>query len=459
MFMPRARLPAVFTFMDEMLFTSIESVSQALHDRRVSPLELTESCLDRIAQFDSRIHAFISVDANGALEQARIAEAEIAGSKWRGPLHGVPFAIKDLVDVAGMKTTAASRVFRERIASRDAEVVRRLRQAGAVIIGKTNLHEFAFGGSGVISAYGPVANPWDTQRTTGGSSSGSAAAVAAGMCFAAIGTDTAGSIRVPASYCGLVGLKPTWGSVSDDGVIPLSKSLDHVGPITRTVRDAEIVLEAVSEYKPEREERREWSFAVSRKFFFEDLSPGVAEAVNCAFDVLTRNGMDSRSIDLPVNVDRSIFNYEVWDYHREYVGIMPELYDPRTLTRIRACAATTADEYQEKQKDAAALREQARDLFRNVDVILTPTSPIDPPFLRDLVENPDLRAHELIILRNTRPINVLHLPTITIPCGLSSAKLPVGLQITAATDADCIDFAKLCEKTLSFNRPRLPSAD
>jgi aspartyl-tRNA(Asn)/glutamyl-tRNA(Gln) amidotransferase subunit A len=456
--MPRALSPAVFTFMDELLLTSIESVSQSLRDRRVSPLALTQSCLDRIAQIGSRILAFISVDANGALEQARLAEAEIDAGKWRGPLHGVPIAIKDLVDVAGLKTTAASRVFEDRVASRDADVVRRLKQAGAVVLGKTNLHEFAFGGSGVISAYGPVANPWDTQRTTGGSSSGSAAAVAAGMCFAAIGTDTAGSIRVPASYCGLVGLKPSWGLVSDDGVIPLSKSLDHVGPITRTVRDAEIMLEAISDYKPERQEHREWRIAVSKKFFFEELSSEVNEAVNRAIDTLTLHEIPSQSIDLPVNVDRSIFNYEVWNYHREYVEMMPELYDPRTLARIRACATTTSDEYQEKQKEAVALREQARDLFRDVDVIVTPTSTIDPPLLTDLVDKPDLRAHELIILRNTRPINVLRLPTITIPCGLSSAGLPVGIQITAATDADCIGFAKVCEMALAFDHPILPFA-
>jgi aspartyl-tRNA(Asn)/glutamyl-tRNA(Gln) amidotransferase subunit A len=457
--MPRARLPAVFTFMHELLFTDIESVSQSLRDRRVSPVELTQSCLDRIAQFDSRVHAFISVDANGALKQAHIAEGEIAAGKWRGPLHGVPIAIKDLVDVGGMKTTAASRVFENRVASNDADVVRRLKRAGAVVLGKTNLHEFAFGGSGVISDYGPVANPWDLKRTTGGSSSGSAAAVAAGMCFAAIGTDTAGSIRVPASYCGLVGLKPSWGLVSDDGVIPLSKSLDHVGPITRTVRDAEIVLGAISNYKPERDESHQWRFAVSKKFFFEDLGPGVAQAVNRAIEILSRIGMASTSIDIPVNVDRSIFNYEVWNYHREYVETVPELYDPRTLARIKACAATTFDEYQEKQKEAATLQEQARGLFRDVDVMITPTSPIDPPLLTDLAVNPDLRAHELIILRNTRPINVLRLPTITIPCGLSSAGLPVGLQITAASDADCIGFAKVCERAFAFEHPTLPSAD
>jgi aspartyl-tRNA(Asn)/glutamyl-tRNA(Gln) amidotransferase subunit A len=445
--------------MDELLFTDIESVSQSLRDRRVSPVELTQSCLDRIAQFDSRVHAFISVDANGALKQAHIAEGEIAAGKWRGPLHGVPIAIKDLVDVGGMKTTAASRVFENRVASNDADVVRRLKRAGAVVLGKTNLHEFAFGGSGVISDYGPVANPWDLKRTTGGSSSGSAAAVAAGMCFAAIGTDTAGSIRVPASYCGLVGLKPSWGLVSDDGVIPLSKSLDHVGPITRTVRDAEIVLGAISNYKPERDESHQWRFAVSKKLFFEDLDPGVAQAVNRAIEILSRIGMASTSIDIPVNVDRSIFNYEVWNYHREYVETVPELYDPRTLARIKACAATTFDEYQEKQKEAATLQEQARGLFRDVDVMITPTSPIDPPLLTDLAVNPDLRAHELIILRNTRPINVLRLPTITIPCGLSSAGLPVGLQITAASDADCIGFAKVCERAFAFEHPTLPSAD
>jgi len=445
--------------MDELLFTSIDSVSQSLHDRRVSPVELTQACLDRISEFDSGVRAFISADANGALEQARTAEAEMAAGKWRGPLHGVPIAVKDLIDVAGLKTTAGSRVFKNRIASRDADVVRRLKQAGAVIIGKTNLHEFAFGGSGVISAYGPVANPWDLKRTTGGSSSGSAAAVAAGMCFAAIGTDTAGSIRVPASYCGLVGLKPTWGLVSDDKVIPLSKSLDHVGPITRTVRDAEIVLEAISDYTSRTNRGGVWRVGVARKFFFDELDTGVAATVERALQRIAEAGLKLNDIQLPINVDRSIFNYEVWDYHREYVETVPELYDPRTLARIRACAATTFDEYQEKHKEAATLREQARGLFRDADVIFTPTSPIEPPLLADLVDHADLRAHELIILRNTRPINVLHLPTITIPCGLSSAGLPVGLQITAATDAACIEFAKLCEKTLSFDRRMLPSAD
>src|SRR5205807_1971141 len=194
------------------------------------------------------LNAFVTVSRESALAQARTAESEIARGEWRGPLHGVPIALKDLIDTAGIRTTAASALFADRIPSEDAEVVRRLKQAGAVIIGKNNLHEFAYGGSSLVSHFGDVHNPWDTGRIAGGSSGGSAVAVAAGLCFAAIGSDTAGSIREPAALCGCVGLKPACGRVSSRGVVPLSSSLDHVGPLTATVADAAIVLQAIAGY-------------------------------------------------------------------------------------------------------------------------------------------------------------------------------------------------------------------
>src|SRR5579862_6844350 len=220
--------------------------SALLRKKSASPLELTRACLERIAQLNPVLNAFITVTADGALEQARRAEAEIQRGEWKGPLHGIPIALKDLVDTSGLPTTAASNLFRERVPQEDAEIVFRLNAAGAVLLGKLNLHEFAYGGSGVIGAFPAARNPRNPKLITGGSSSGSAAAVAAELCYAAVGTDTAGSIRLPAALCGIVGLKPTYGRVSARGVIPLSWSLDHAAPMTRSVADAALLLQAIA---------------------------------------------------------------------------------------------------------------------------------------------------------------------------------------------------------------------
>jgi aspartyl-tRNA(Asn)/glutamyl-tRNA(Gln) amidotransferase subunit A len=229
-------------------FTSISELAPRLRRKEISPVEITRNCLDCIEKLNPALNAFITVMADSALADARRAEAEILRGEWRGPLHGVPIALKDLIDTAGVRTTAASALYKDRVPDDDAEVVRRLLLAGAVIIGKNNLHEFAYGGSSLVSYFGDVHNPWDAARIAGGSSGGSAAAVVAGMAYAAIGTDTAGSIREPAALCGCVGLKPTYGRVSSRGVIPLSVSLDHVGPIAATVEDAAVVLQALAGY-------------------------------------------------------------------------------------------------------------------------------------------------------------------------------------------------------------------
>jgi len=227
------------------LLRSILETSELLRKGTVSPVELTSECLTRIEKLNSKLNAFITVTAESALAQARQAEAEIRRGEWRGPLHGIPLALKDLIDTAGVLTTAATLIFKDRIPTEDAEVVRRLKAAGAVLLGKQNLHEFAYGGSSMVSAFGEVRNAWNKEYITGGSSGGSATAVAAAMGFGAIGTDTAGSIREPGALCGVVGLKPTYGRVSARGVIPLSVSLDHVGPIGRTVADVAAILGAI----------------------------------------------------------------------------------------------------------------------------------------------------------------------------------------------------------------------
>src|SRR5713226_535046 len=229
----------------------LSEASQLVRNKNVSPVELTHECLSRIERLNPKLNAFITVTADSALAEARQAEAEIQHDRWRGLLHGIPIALKDLIDTAGVRTTAASGLFKDRIPAQDAEIVRRFKAAGAVLLGKLNLHEFAYGGSSVISYFGPVHNPWNLDYSPGGSSGGSAAAVAAQLCYGAIGSDTGGSVRQPAGYCGIVGLKPTYGRVSTSGVVPLSWSLDHLGPMTRTAMDAALMLQVIAGYDPQ----------------------------------------------------------------------------------------------------------------------------------------------------------------------------------------------------------------
>ncbi len=233
---------------DRMIDISISEAAELLRQKKISPVDLATACLDRIERLNPVLNAFITVIHESALAQARVAEDEIQHGKWRGPLHGIPIGLKDLIDTAGVRTTCGSALFADRVPTEDADVVQRLKRAGAVLLGKQNLQEFAYGGTSASSHFGAVHNPWNPKHIAGGSSGGSAAAVATGMCFGAIGSDTGGSIREPAAFCGVVGLKPTYGRVSTRGVFPLSWSLDHIGPICRNVRDAALMLEVIAGY-------------------------------------------------------------------------------------------------------------------------------------------------------------------------------------------------------------------
>jgi aspartyl-tRNA(Asn)/glutamyl-tRNA(Gln) amidotransferase subunit A len=407
---------------------------------------LTKNCLAQIEKLNLTLNAFITVTAELALEQARAAEAEILRGHWRGPLHGIPLAMKDLIDTAGIRTTAASALFKDRIPAEDAEVVRRLKDAGAVLLGKQNLHECAYGGSSMISYYGEVHNPWDPACIAGGSSGGSAASVAAELCYGAIGTDTAGSVREPAALCGIVGLKPTYGRVSVRGVIPLSLSLDHIGPIARTVSDAAVMLQVIAGYDAKdanssnmpvgdylasiRDGSRPARVGVPRKFFYEDLDPEVASAVEQALGVIGAISGGLREIELDVPTDRTLQTAEAYAYHAEFVSRSPELYQPETLRRIRRGEDISAAEFEQRRRELAQIRSEIHHVFENVDVLLTPTTPIPASAIDELKQNPDLlRPRELLLLRNTRPINVWGLPAISVPCGFTAAGLPIGLQI------------------------------
>jgi aspartyl-tRNA(Asn)/glutamyl-tRNA(Gln) amidotransferase subunit A len=428
-------LPEVFT---------IAAASEQMRTGKLSPVELTEQCLARIERFNPRLNAFITVTADLAREQARTAEREIRDGKWRGPLHGLPIALKDIVDTAGIRTTAASALFADRVPERDADVAARLRRAGAVLMGKTNLHEFAYGASGVIGHFGVTRNPWNPSHTCGGSSSGSAAAVAAGMCCGAIGTDTACSIRLPASECGITGFKPTFNSVSAQGVIPLAWSYDHVGPMTRTAEDAALMLEVIAEtgQAPSlQRDIRSLRLGLPCEYFFDGLDPEIKTAVDSAMRLLEGLAAGLREISFPVDEDRAVASRESWDYHAEFVARSPQLYDRETLRRIRTGERVTDEAFAQKKGELESLRKNAAQLFADcqVDLLLTPATPIPPPLIDDLRRDPQaLRPTELLMMRNMRPFNVLGAPAISVPCGFTRQGLPIGLQIAGPPGADAV---------------------
>ena len=414
---------------------TITETSELIRSGEISPVDLVRECLESIERLNPALNAFITVTAETALLEAEQAEREIQSGKWRGPLHGIPIGLKDLIDTAGVRTTAASAVFRDRAPSQDANVVVKLKAAGAVRIGKQNLHEFAYGGSSLISHFGPVRNPVNPDFIAGGSSGGSAAAVATGMCFAAIGTDTAGSIREPAALCGVVGLKPTYGQVSTHGIIPLSTSMDHAGPITRSVKDAAIVLDAITETPASYREslsagKKKFKLGIPRKYFFEEVDAQILAAVERAIDLLVSKGCIVEELDLPVEEDRTVFLAESHAYHRDKIASTPELYDPETLRRVRNGADISEGDYKRALENLQKMRRDIVERISDVDVFITPTTPVPAPRISDLTKDlTRLRPAEILLLRNTRPINVWGLPAISVPCGSTSDGRPIGLQI------------------------------
>lgn len=428
---------------------SLSEASELVHSKKISPVELTQACLSRIEQLNPMLNAFVTITADSASAQASEAEADIQRGRWIGPLHGIPIALKDLVDTAGVRTTAASGLFKDRTPTQDAEVVRRLKAAGAVLLGKLNLHEFAYGGSSVISYFGPVRNPWDSAYSPGGSSGGSAAAVAAELCYGAIGSDTGGSIRMPAGYCGIVGLKPTYGRVSTRGVIPLAWSLDHLGPMTRTAMDAALMLQVIAGYDPEdtsctdlpvqdyagtlMAKTSSLRIGIPRVHFYEGLYPEIHSAMDTALSVLGKLTSSQHEIEIPAANDTALLiqKAEAYAYHREYVTKTPELYQAETLKRIRAGAEIGAAEYINARRQLDQSRRSISRVFETVDVVVTPTTPVPPFTIKELLADLDnLRAKEVLASPNTRPFNLLGLPTVSVPCGFTSKGLPIGMQIS-----------------------------
>lgn len=449
------RLPAQTTDLTEL---SILDASGLIRSGRLSPVALTRAYLERIDRLDGRINAYITVTANLALDQAGRAASEIASGLWRGPLHGVPIALKDNIDTAGIRTTAASELFADRIPTEDAEVYRRLQAQGAILLGKLNMHEFAYGGSSAITHFGPVHNPWNLDYIPGGSSGGSAAAVAARLCAAALGTDTLASIRLPAAYCGVVGLKATHGLASIRGIIPVSESLDHVGPLTRSVGDAAVVMAAIAGFDaldpvsiravmPDPIQALDDAVAglrvgLSSGFWFESLDADIGRATEEAVGVVRQLTGEVREIDLPPAPDFSVLLAEAFAWHKPYIETPGNRsrYDPRTLERILAAGTFSAAEYIDAQRALALCRQAIAAVFDEVDLIVTPTTPVMPTLIED-AEVPAIATGAESTVRNTAPFNLFGIPTITVPCGISSSGLPIGLQISGPRLGELAVFA------------------
>jgi aspartyl-tRNA(Asn)/glutamyl-tRNA(Gln) amidotransferase subunit A len=422
--------------------STIAAVAPRVRARETTSESLVESCLTRIAGNDPAINAFITVMADEARAAAREADREIAAGRYRGPLHGIPISVKDIADVRGVPTTAASRVRGAARAAADAEVVARLRDAGAVIVGKTNLHEFALGTTNEDSAFGPVRHPLDHGRSPGGSSGGSAASVLAGMAMASVGTDTGGSIRIPAAVCGLVGLKPSFGELPLDGVLPLSTTLDHIGPICRSVEDAVILFDVMRKAPEPRpvgaREPGSLRFGVLRGYFTSLLEPQVASLFDDSCRQLQEAGAVLDEIEIPHAADIApvyvhIVLAEAAAYHAKTLDNRPDDYTPNTRVRLELGRAILAEDYVRALHGRDVLSREVGLALAGRSALLLPSMP--------------LRAHKLgttmvrfgsaeepirnVMLRLTQLFNVSGHPAISIPCGTAD-RLPVGLQLVGA---------------------------
>jgi aspartyl-tRNA(Asn)/glutamyl-tRNA(Gln) amidotransferase subunit A len=425
---------------------SIREAGDLVRRKVISPVELTRACLERIERLNPALNAFITVTAEQAMAQAREAEAEVRRGRWRGPLHGIPVGLKDNIDTGGVRTTLASAVFKDRVPSADAEVVRRLKAVGAVLLGKQNLHEVAFGTTAAVSHFGPVHNPWQRDRIAGGSSGGSAAAVAAGLCFGAVGTDAGGSIRVPSAYCGIVGLKPTYGLVGMRGGGEAGWwSMNHLGPMCRSVADAALLLSAIAGYDPHdstsveapitdyaaalRAKVSALRLGAPRAVFYDNLDPEIEAAMSAALGVLRRLTAGLREVSLQPISDMIVPNIvlaESYAFHAPYFAKTPQIYHAAISRNLRQGSKVTTAAYIESRRELDEARRAIGAVFSNVDLLITPTTAMPPPTIEEAVR----LGIEVELNRNTAPFNVYGLPTISVPCGFTSSGLPIGMQIS-----------------------------
>ena len=464
--------------LDGLAYRTIWDVAPDLRSGSLSAVELTRACLDRIRRFEPQINAFITLLGERALEEAAARDRELTAGQYRGPLHGIPVAHKDLFYTAGIRTTAGSKILSEFVPDEDAAVVERLRSAGMVLIGKTNMQEFALGGSNNNPHYGATHNPWRTDCIPGGSSGGSAAALAAGFCLAATGTDTAGSIRHPAHMCGISGIKPTYGQVSCHGVVPLTWSLDHAGPMARSIRDVGLLLNAMAGY--------DWRDAASvdraSPDFLSEVDHGVAglrigvphtrlldrvqsdvgNAFSKAVDVLQQSGGTLVEIELPWPDAVTNTRAETLLFHRDWLRERAADYGDEIRPGLEQAlrANPTALDHVQHLRERARLAVEMRRLFQTIDVLVTPTVPVTATPIG--VQDVDLLGQR-VPLRScwtslTAPLNHCGFPASSQPCGLDAAGLPIGLQVVGRpwAEATVLRVANAYEQVTAWHHERPP---
>lgn len=463
-------------------YHGLARLAEMLRTRRISPVEVARAALERIAHADLRLNAYLLVTEREAMAAATTAEAEIRAGHYRGPLHGIPFALKDLFLTAGIRTTAGSRVLAQYVPDTDATVVTRLREAGAVLLGKLNMHEFAFGVTNDNPHYGATLNPWEAERMTGGSSGGSGAAVAAGLCVFSLGTDTGGSVRIPAALCGVTGLKPTYGRVSRHGVLPLAWSLDHVGPMARSALDVALVLRAIAGRDPLddsssdapvpdyasalRGDVRGLRVGVPWSVVRDSVEPDVLTLFRAALDTFAGLGASVREVAIPrLPLSKSLFSSivlpESVSAHERYLATRADDYGADVRARLEAGLLLPAARYLRAQRIRRLLQADFSAALAQADVIMTPTCPIAAPRIGEETVRVGEREENVtdILTLFTRPINLVGLPAVSTPCGFTGASLPVGLQIVgkAFHEATVLGVAHAYERATAWSE-RHPSA-
>jgi aspartyl-tRNA(Asn)/glutamyl-tRNA(Gln) amidotransferase subunit A len=471
---------------------TLAQASDAIRGRTATSRELTTACLARIGADNPKINALITVMRERALAQADVLDAEAKANKFRSPLHGIPIALKDAIDTAGTRTTAASAQYAERVPEQDAHVVQRLRQAGAVILAKSNLAEFSLSPTSASSHFGPVRNPWAHDRVSGGSSGGSAAALATHMCFGALGTDSGGSVRLPAAWCGIVGLKPTDGLVSNSGIIPSVPILDSCGPMARTVEDVALLfgqmvgfdaLDTRSVERPAenyavsaRQPVSQLRVGVPRKPFFHEVDPQIANSVEQAMAVLAKLTRGLKDVAFPPSAepaDLFINAAEACTYHQKMLEQQADLYTPMTRKVLQWCVRYIGDPAQGTASAKLARYIQARErlerqrrtidtAFTGFDVLVLPTMKSLPPTIDAAlqVENSD-SIEEQFSIENTALFNVLGLPSISVPCGFSATGLPIGLMICGPrfSEGRLLAVAAAYQQSTEWHQRALPRAE
>lgn len=443
----------------ELCFLTLAEQARLIRGKEVSPVEVVGSVLRQIERIDGQVNAYITVMAETAMASAREAETEIAKGGYRGPLHGIPIALKDLFYTRGVRTTAGSKILKDFVPTEDATAVTRLREARAVIVGKTNMHEFAFGPLNTNPHYGDAHNPWDLERMTGGSSGGSAAAVAASMCSAALGSDTGGSIRIPAALCGVFGIKPTYGRVSRYGAIPCAWSLDHVGPLSRTAEDAALLLgvlagwdardpassqEPVPDYAAALHQPVSGvKVAVLREYVTDPMEPEVTAAFRAALETLRQLGIQVEEISVPeveaaIGASTAIMFPEAASYHEENLRTRPEDYGPDVRARLEQGLMIAATDYLKGQRVRRMVIDRFLALLRRYDAVVCPTLPATAPrFDQEVVQYEVLaEPRAAMATRHTRLFNMTGQPAASVPCGFAPNGLPIGMQIATAPFAE-----------------------